>query len=206
MKQIVGILLAAGSSKRFGADKRLHPLADGTAMALASARRLAQACSRTIVVIRPGDVSLASLLAAEGMETVVCNEAEKGMGHSLSCGIAASAEADGWLVALADMPYIEPASYHAVLAALQNGASLARPTYQGKIGHPVGFSTNFLPDLLVLTGDQGGKTILDAHRNDLHLCPVEDPGILTDIDQPSQVIVTEGYPTLLLASALALSP
>ena len=206
MKQIVGILLAAGSSRRFGADKRLHPLPDGTPIALASARRLAEACSRTIVVIRPGDTALTSLLAAEGIETVVCNEAEKGMGHSLTRGIAASATAEGWLVALADMPYIEPASYHAVLGALRNGASLARPAYKGKIGHPVGFSANYLPDLLVLTGDQGGKTILDAHRNDLHLCPVEDPGILKDIDQPSQVIVTEGYPNPLLASAWALSP
>lgn len=193
MKQIVGILLAAGSSKRFGADKRLHPLADGTPMALASARRLAEACSRTIVVIRPGDTALASLLAAEGMETVVCNEAEKGMGHSLSRGIAASADADGWLVALADMPYIEPASYQAVLAALRNGVSLARPTYQGKSGHPVGFSTTYIPNLLALTGDQGGKAILDAHRNDLRSCPVDDPGVLRDIDQLSQVIASEGY-------------
>lgn len=188
MKQIIGILLAAGSSRRFGADKRLHRLADGTPLALASARRLAEACTRSIVVIRPGDTALASLLAAEGLETVICSAAENGMGHSLSSGIAASAEAGGWLVVLADMPYIQPASYQAVLVALQNGASLARPSYQGKSGHPVGFSSKHLPDLLALTGDQGGKAILDAHRNDLHLCPVEDPGILKDIDQPSQVI------------------
>jgi molybdenum cofactor cytidylyltransferase len=206
MKQIVGILLAAGSSQRFGADKRLHPMSDGTPMALASARHLAEICSRSIVVIRPGDTTLANLLAAEGLETLVCNAAAQGMGHSLSHGIAASADADGWLLALADMPYIAPASYLAVLAALQNGASLARPTYQEKFGHPVGFSAKHLPELLALTGDQGGKAILDAHRNDLHLCQVEDPGILKDIDQPSQVIVTEGYPTPLLASALALSP
>lgn len=190
MKQIVGILLAAGSSRRFGADKRLHSLADGTPMALTSARRLAQACNRSIVVLRPGDTVLASLLAVEGMATVVCHEAALGMGHSLSRGVAASAEADGWLVALADMPYIESASYHAVLTALQNGASLARPVCQGKVGHPVGFGANHRRDLLALTGDQGGRTILDAHRNDLHLCPVADTGMLKDIDQPSQVIVT----------------
>lgn len=41
---------------------------------------------------------------------------------------------------------------------------------------------------VALTGDQGGKAILDAHRNDLHLCPVEDPGILKDIDQLSQLM------------------
>lgn len=192
MKQIVGILLAAGSSRRFGADKRLHRLADGTPMALAAARRLAKACRRSIVVIRPGDDVLAALFAAEGLETVVCDAAEKGMGHSLSCGIAASAEADGWLVALADMPDIEPASYHTVLAALQNGARLARPTCQGKFGHPVGFASNHLADLLALTGDQGGKAILEAHRADLQLCPVADPGVLKDIDHLSQLVVSEG--------------
>lgn len=206
MKRIVGILLAAGSSRRFGADKRLHPLADGTPLALASARRLAEACRRSIVVIRPGDTALAALLAAEGMASVVCNEAEKGMGHSLSRGIAASAEADGWLVALADMPYIEPASYQAVLGALQNGASLARPSYQGKMGHPVGFGASYLADLLALTGDQGGKTILDAHRGDLRCCPVEDPGVLKDIDQASQVITTESSPHPPLAAGSVLSP
>ena len=186
MKQIVGILLAAGSSRRFGADKRLQPLADGTPMALASARHLARACSRTIVVIRPDDVALASLLAAEGLETVVCEQAGQGMGHSLSRGIEVSADADGWLVALADMPYIEPASYAAVAEALKNGTRLARPAYHGQAGHPVGFSAIYRSDLLALTGDQGGKSILDTHREQIRLCSVDDPGILKDIDRPSE--------------------
>ena len=193
MKQIVGVLLAAGSSRRFGADKRLHPLADGTPMAQASARHLAGICRHTIVVIRPGDSALVSLLGTEGVETVVCKEAVQGMGHSLSRGIAASAEADGWLIALADMPYIAAASYHAVLQALQSGASLARPAYQGKLGHPVGFSADHLPELLALSGDQGGKAILDKHRANLLHCPVDDPGVLRDIDQTSQLTSAEGY-------------
>lgn len=191
MKQIVGILLAAGSSRRFGTDKRLHPLADGTPMALAAARRLARICRRTIVVIRPDDTVLASLLAQEGIETAICNGAAQGMGHSLSRGIAASADADGWLVALADMPYIEPASYQAIFAALQKGASLARPVHQEKMGHPVGFSASHLPELLALTGDQGGKRILDACRGEVRCCPVDDPGVLRDIDQPSQLVALE---------------
>jgi len=194
MKKIVGILLAAGSSQRFGADKRLHPLADGTPMALASARHLAAICSRTIVVLRPDDTALAGLMAAEDVETVVCEAAEQGMGHSLSCGVAACADAAGWLIALADMPYIQPATYHAVLHALQDGARVARPVFAGKVGHPVGFSAECLNELLALTGDQGGKAILNAHPGHLVACPVDDPGILKDIDQLSQIDVSAAPP------------
>ncbi|MBS1139324.1 MAG: hypothetical protein H6R13_777 [Proteobacteria bacterium] len=189
MKQIVGILLAAGSSRRFGSDKRLHPLPDGTPMALASACRLAAVCARTIVVIRPDDTVLASLLAAEGLETVVCNEAEQGMGHSLSAGVAASVDAAGWLVALADMPYIQPDSYHAVLDALQGGASMARPDVGGQMGHPVGFGARHVRQLLALTGDQGGRSILEADQAGLVVCPVEDPGVLKDVDRAAQLAV-----------------
>jgi len=187
MRQIVGILLAAGSSRRFGADKRLHPLPDGAPMALAAARHLAAVCARTIVVIRPDDTVLASLLAAEGLKTVVCSAAEQGMGHSLACGVAASAEASGWLVALADMPYIQSGSYHAVLRAMQGVAALARPVYDGCPGHPVGFGSAYLDKLMKLTGDQGGKAILEADTDALVLCPVDDPGVLKDVDVLVQI-------------------
>ncbi len=190
MNQIVGILLAAGSSRRFGADKRLHPLPDGTPMALASARNLAAVCARTIVVIQPDDTVLASLLAEEGLEIVVCAEAAQGMGHSLASGVAATADAAGWLVALADMPFIQPASYHAVLHAMQGGAALARPIHDGCLGHPVAFGAAHLDKLLALTGDQGGKAIIEANPVALVLCTVDDPGVLKDVDQPFQVVIT----------------
>ena len=187
MSEIVGILLAAGSSRRFGTDKRLHPLADGTPMVLVAARHLAAVCARTIVVIRPDETVLASLLAADGLETVVCAEAEQGMGHSLRSGVAASVDAAGWLIALADMPYIQPASYHAVVQALQDGAGMARPVFAGKMGHPVGFAADHLAALLALTGDQGGKAIIDADPAALVACPVDDPGVIKDVDQASQI-------------------
>lgn len=190
MSQIVGILLAAGSSRRFGADKRLHPLPDGTPMALASARRLAAVCARTIVVVRPDDTALVGLLAAEGLETVVCSAAEQGMGHSLACGVAAAADAAGWLVALADMPYINLASYRAVLHAMKGGAALARPIHCGHPGHPVGFGAAYRGEMLELTGDQGGKAILEANPVALVLCPVEDPGVLKDVDVPVQIVAS----------------
>ena len=182
--QFVGLLLAAGISQRFGSDKRWHRLPDGTPLVLESARRLRAACPRSIAVVRPGDDELANALREAGLEVTFCPDAALGMGHSLAAGVAASKDAAGWLVALADMPGISPESYRVVLDALNNGAPLTRTAHAGCPGHPVGFAARFRNELLTLHGDRGGKAILDAHRDALLLCPVNDPGVLIDIDTP----------------------
>ncbi|MFC5300609.1 nucleotidyltransferase family protein [Azospira restricta] len=184
MTPVTGLLLAAGASRRFGADKRWHPLDDGTPMALASARRLLAACPDSVAVVRADDTELAALLTAEGLRCVVAAQAEEGMGHSLAAGVAATAEGSGWLVALADMPFIKDTSYAAVLAALAGGARIARPLFDGRPGHPVGFAAVYRPDLLALSGDEGGKAIIVGEPAALRLIAVDDPGVLHDIDRP----------------------
>jgi molybdenum cofactor cytidylyltransferase len=180
--EIVGILLAAGSGSRFGADKLLYPLADGTPMAVAAGRRLRGCCERTIAVLRPGTDRLAELLAAEGVATVVSTESVYGMGHSLAAGVRATAEAAGWIIALADMPFIEPASYQCVKTALRKGASIAAPAHDGRRGHPVGFSVGWFDTLSRLGGDEGARSILAAAPEHAVLCPVDDQGIHRDVD------------------------
>jgi molybdenum cofactor cytidylyltransferase len=116
-----------------------------------------------IAVLRPGCGALAGRLAAIGCEPLPCAEADAGMGHSLACGVLAAPDAAGWLVALADMPFIAPASHHAVATNLRAGASLAASEFAGRRGHPVGFAGRCRDQLAQLGGDQGGKSILDAH-------------------------------------------
>ncbi|MBK5967537.1 MULTISPECIES: nucleotidyltransferase family protein [Thiorhodovibrio] len=176
----VGVLLAAGSSQRFGSDKRLHRLPDGTPMAVQSARTLQRALPRVLAVVREAD-EVADRLAAEGLEVILCPAAINGMGHSIACGVAASADADGWLIALADMPWIQPQSITAVATALAEGAAIARPVYAGQQGHPVGFSAAFGPALQGLQGDQGARHLL--RRAALTEVPCPDPGVLRDLDR-----------------------
>lgn len=184
---IVGILLAAGIGQRFGGDKLLYPLPDGTPMAVPAAINLRAACPDTIAVLRPHQDALASLLTAVGCEIVVCPDAGGGMGHSLAAGVRATSDASGWVVALADMPFIAATSYQSVVSRLRLGASLAACAYQQQRGHPVGFSRVWLNQLTAMTGDQGGKSILEKHQHDLVLCQVEDPGVLRDIDRPEDL-------------------
>lgn len=184
-REIVGVLLAAGAGKRFGGDKLLYRLPDGRPMAVAAATHLKPACGRVVAVVRPGHDELAALLVAAGCEIVMCPEAAGGMGHSLAAGVRATAAAGGWIVALADMPFIASASHQAVASALRAGASLAASQYQGRRGHPVGFSSVWYAQLATLTGDQGARAILERHRTELIVCPVDDPGVLRDVDRPT---------------------
>jgi len=187
-REIVGVLLAAGAGTRFGGDKLLYRLPDGTPMALAAAAHLQPACERVVAVVRPAHAELAALLAAAGCDIVVCPEAEGGMGHSLAAGVRATADALGWIVALADMPFIASASHQAVASCLRDGASLAASQYQGRRGHPVGFSSGLFAQLAALTGDQGARAILEQHRTALIVCPVDDAGVLRDIDRPTDLV------------------
>jgi len=124
--RITGILLAAGSSRRFGSNKLLAPLSDGTPLVLAAARRLRSVLDAVIVVVHPQDRVLPELLATEHVQIVACQHADTGMGASLAAGVAASANARGWLIVLADMPAIQVSTLQRVAQALDNGAVLAR--------------------------------------------------------------------------------
>lgn len=189
MGDIVGILLAAGFGRRFGRDKRLVEI-DGVPLAVHSARKLRAACARTIVVLRPEDDALADHPGLRECTVVRCADAERGMGHSLAAGVAASEDAAGWLIALADMPSIDPASYRAVVDSLQAGASLAQPSYRGRPGHPVGFAAAWRDSLLALDGDIGARELIRSAGTARIVCPVDDPGIHRDIDLPSDLELT----------------
>ena len=180
---ICAILLAAGSGSRFGGDKLLHPLPDGTPIGVAAARNLLAAVPDVVAVVRPGDFPLADLLEQEGCSVVVCPHAARGMGASLAHGVGARRNADGWLVALADMPSIKTATVAAVVRELEAGRDLVAPIYQGQRGHPVGFGKRFGTQLAALDGDAGARDIIDAHKGELTLIECDDPGVQHDIDK-----------------------
>lgn len=187
MSSIVGILLAAGASRRFGADKLTHILPDGNLVAVRACRNLLAGTDGVLAVVRPGSEELTALLQAEGAEVRVCADAEQGMSASLVFGIRACPDAAGWLIALADMPWIEPATIRKVADALRSGAAMAAPCWQGRRGHPVGFSRNLGPELVALSGDEGAKTVIQAHLDQLRLVDCDDAGVLRDIDKPEDL-------------------
>jgi len=187
---VVGLLLAAGSGSRFGGAKLAAPLprtshgvAAGTPIGVAACLHLVAALPRVIAVVRTIDVALRDLLQQTGAQIVVCDRAHEGMGVTLATGVAAAPDADGWVVALGDMPWIAPATIAAVAARVRDGASIVAPVHRGQRGHPVGFARAHQAALVALTGDEGARGLVAANRALLELLDVQDPGVLLDVDR-----------------------
>jgi molybdenum cofactor cytidylyltransferase len=187
MTEVVGILLAAGSARRFGAPKLLYPLHDGVPLAVAAAHALNQVLPNTLAVVKPGDQALIELFTELGLQIVENPLADEGMGTSLAAGVNATTEADGWLIALADMPWVQPATMATLADRVKNGASIIAPVYAGRRGHPVGFSSRWLQPLRGLSGDKGARDLIAAHSDELELLATNDAGVLTDIDHPQDL-------------------
>lgn len=186
----VGILLAAGRGRRFdptGArNKLLARLPGGELVVAASARHLLAVLPRVIAVVPPDGAAVAQALRELGCDVTVCPDAEQGMAASLVRALGHSLpQARSWIVALGDMPFVQPSTIKALADALAAGADIAAPVCEGRRGNPVAFSSVHLPALLALHGDEGARRILQSHP--VTQVQVLDPGIFRDIDSPADL-------------------
>lgn len=184
---LTAILLAAGSSRRFGSPKLLapwrgRPLWEHALAALTTTPEVAEA----IVVVAPG---FAAPPAPPRYRFVVNPEHEEGMGSSLRCGVrAAAADTDAFLVALADMPSV-PAGLIAAMAACYRAGEkpIVVPVCGGRRGHPVLIGAELRDELLALRGDVGARGVLAAHPGLVATLETGDEGVLFDVDDPGDL-------------------
>ena len=200
MKQTGVVLLAAGSAERYGHDKRLAAVTVATAsdkshavaaepMLLASIRTVRASGMPFIVVLRSGDLQWEQELDAMGVDWTTCPEAHKGMGYSLAAGVHATQHWDGWLIAMADMPFIHPATFQTLAESL-NQHDRVRPVFvcpeSGKLrgGHPLAFGKSCAFALMQCAGDEDAITALLSPPNKVHDIICADSGIIRDVDLP----------------------
>jgi molybdenum cofactor cytidylyltransferase len=190
---VAGVILAAGSAKRFGSDKRQALLPTGVSLLETVLRTQTQVLPRVLVVSGPGDRFVADLCVVHGAQHVVCDEAHMGMGRSLAAGIAAVQAHDqagtpcaAVLVGLADMPWVRPDTLHALLQAFAQTGQAVLPLHQGRMGQPRILPRQVWPALLTLRGDEGARQALDWSQ--AHRLPVDDAGVLMDADTPDDLV------------------
>lgn len=191
LEGVAVIVLAAGQGSRYRAlsdeDKLLAasgPESDAPAVLAATLAAVAGIGERLLVVARADNLRLLEWLdqhaAGFGAEVLAVHSA--GLGHSLAQAVAACPARRGWLVALGDMPYLQRASARRVAAEIDS-ERLVLPVYRGQRGHPRGIGAGYREQLLALSGDQGAQ-VLFAGRPVTEVV-VDDPGVLLDIDRPT---------------------
>ena len=198
---IAAIVLAAGSSRRFGSDKLLHPVTrKGATLPLAAHSLLPwlDVFAQVTVVVRPGSEAFRDAIAASlgpstpaALRWIVCQDAEQGMAASLACGVRANRGAAGWLIGLADMPAVPMSAIAGVRDALITGAALSAASRDGRRGHPVGFASRYYEELLALRGDAGARGLLERDRSSLVQIEAGDDGIFADIDVPGDLSIVD---------------
>lgn len=188
-KNICPILLAAGQSRRFGGDKLLHVIpynGQYKPLILHTLSPWLEVFADITVVIRDDNTALRQVLTqskhSARLKLVPAPDAEKGMSASLISAIKTNSQAEAWLIGLADMPFIDSSVIQSSVTALQAGAVITQPDFDGQRGHPVGFASRFLPQLLALTGDKGARQIVSSYASVITPVVSPDDGILRDID------------------------
>ena len=177
-------ILAAGASRRFGSDKRLH-LIDGQPMLALTLAAYRAVFGEVAVVIRPDEPDVANLVATAGAQAVEAERAHEGQSRSLAAAVYAMRHCDGLVVGLGDMPFVQ----RSTLAALRDlmirkPQYVARPICDERPGNPVGFPRRLFATLTELDGDVGARSVIAAEQR-LALLPVDDDGIHRDIDRPN---------------------
>ncbi|RJK66506.1 molybdopterin-guanine dinucleotide biosynthesis protein MobA [Serratia marcescens] len=189
------VITAAGCGERFiQAGGRGNKLNAGFADAAGERRSLFEHTLRQAlasglpvqVVTRPDNLPVLAACATNQVSVTLL--ASAGLGDSIAAGVAATPHWQGWLIHLADMPFVGADVFRQVADALRQHA-IVRPCYAQQPGHPVGFSALLRKPLCQLRGDNGARELLQGAA--VHLLPLEQPGVVQDIDLPSQLPASE---------------
>ena len=192
--QTVGLLLAAGRGSRFDPNspgRKLRQQLSGRSIALHSLLALSQTVDTVIIAVRDLNDEFALDAGKLGATIVQPPDADLGMGHSLAhlarIAFANHPLAVTWIVALADMPWIQVDTLRALQAESQRTDCIVQPRYGGVPGNPVVFPARFAAELMRCVGDVGARTVLRTHPEQCRALDVDDGGVLRDVDVPADI-------------------
>ena len=208
MVEVAAVVLAAGRGTRFGArgddSKVFAMLAGRPLLSHVVATVLASRASFVVVVTgQAADRAEAALRDNRPTSLVHNGDYASGMASSLKIGIGAlPPSAEGALVLLGDMPLVASSTLDQLIARFRpEEADAVAPVHQSRQGNPVLIGRCLFPRLMALTGDQGAKRLLADPSIRVVGCPVDDPGILVDVDTPAALAALEGAPERTLNQA-----
>lgn len=182
--------MAAGSSRRFGSDKRLYRQCDsGETLLQQTLKSVLSLELETVVVLRTEDevnasALLGGYLADEAISVCYAEEPQRGLGHSIAQFFSTPPAWAGALLFLGDMPRVQSETIKHLLNAFSASPQhIHAPAYENQRGHPVLFPQRFFPALAQLSGDVGAKALLQREQASVKEHVVNDAGVVWDLDE-----------------------
>lgn len=188
-RTVAGILLAAGTSTRFGETNKLLATVDGTPLVRLAAQSLRNSLvDQTVAVTGYEAARVEGVLVDLEIDFVKNPAYEQGQATSVAAGITAvRAEVDAAVFALGDMPFVATASIDKLIQAYLAGeGDVLAAAVDGERGNPVLFDARYFDALEDVDGDTGGRQLL-LENPDSKLVETGDPGVKRDIDVPSDL-------------------
>jgi molybdenum cofactor cytidylyltransferase len=187
--RIGAVILAAGTSSRMGEAKQLLRLGEATVLDQVVNNVCGSSVDEIVIVLGHQAETIKQSIATKSLKVVVNESYGQGMGSSLRVGLSAlPAEVGAALIVLADQPFVRSATFDQIIDHYQQtSAQIVIPTYKGFRGNPVLLDRSVFSEVMALQGDIGCRAIFGNHLEGIVKVPVEDVGILLDLDSKDDV-------------------
>jgi molybdenum cofactor cytidylyltransferase len=182
---ISAVVLAAGRAERMGEQKLLLPLGKKPVLQWVLESALGADLHEIVCVVRDlGTIREQISLVDERLYWLINYAADRGQSTSVIAGLwAIDSKSDGAMFLVGDQPMISVALIDAIIDRFENSdASIIVPRFKGKTRNPVLFRRKLFPQLLKLTGDRGGRSLIEKYPNQTEVVDWNDEAPFMDVD------------------------
>lgn len=176
------VLLAAGSSSRFGSNKLIFPIG-GRPMSQYTMQLAIAASGLHRIVVVTGYPEVIQLVCEYNLELALNDEPHKGQAHSVKIGLNRCLDCDGCMFFVCDQPLLSLSTVNEMIERFRREPDkIICASWQGRRGSPVIFPKELFPQLMKLEGDTGGRAVIQSNFDLLSLVETSDPAELEDMD------------------------
>jgi len=190
VERVAGIILAAGTSKRMGKTKQLLPLGEETLIERVLVEALNSELDKVVLVLGYQAVEIKKfitpLFPQAKLSIIENRQFKQGISSSIIAGMSEVENThDHTMILLGDMPFIHRDLIDLLLCRyLQSGLSIGAIKGKDRPAHPMIFSRELYPELLILRGDVGARALFGKYSDQVCLIEPEGPYDGRDMDTP----------------------
>ena len=193
---VAAVILAAGSSSRFGRPKQLLDW-DGRPLILSAVDTAwAAGLNPVIVVLGAFADEIEPVLSSRPIQIQRNYHWTEGISSSIRTGVSTlPGDVDAAVFIPGDQPLLTSGFLQDLVHRYaETGKSIVIPRdVEGQRGNPVLFDRKFFSELSHLSGDAGGRRLFDKYPDEITYQPVTDASVLMDVDTPEAYTMLQDY-------------